>query len=45
MELFISWSHLNGKPRMTELGGNRNWQAMPTGNARAGVPPELHLNL
>lgn len=30
---------------MTELGGNRNWRAMPTGNARGGILPESYLNL
>lgn len=30
---------------MTELGGNTNWQAMPTGNARGGILPGPYLNL
>lgn len=29
---------------MTELGGNRNWRVMPTGNARSGILPESYLN-
>lgn len=28
---------------MTEFGGNGNWRAVPTGNARVGFLPELHL--
>lgn len=28
---------------MTKLGGNRNWQAMPTGNAKGGILPESNL--
>lgn len=30
---------------MTELGGNRNWQAMPAGNAGGGILPAWYLNL
>lgn len=39
IKFFIGWSRLNGKRGLMGAGGNGNWRAVPTGNARGGTLP------